>query len=101
MTAMSSVAAVIPIAIHGARPPEVSRGLNAWDDADPEKPPVAIAPASTTVATISTVVNRLMGVRESLRSVKYQWPRNSAVEAEPRNAAPARSWNRQIHIDCR
>ena len=75
--------------------------MNACEDADPENPPVAIATPSTRVATISTVVHLLMGVRESLRSVRYQCPRNSALYAPPRNAAPASNWNRQIANDCR
>src|SRR4029077_11208241 len=74
---------------------------NACEDTDPEKPLVAIAIASTTEATISTIVNRLMGVRLSFRSVRYQGPRNRALYAAPRNAAPASSWNRQIANDCR
>src|SRR5262245_3339676 len=101
MTAIRRVATVIPMAIQGASPPEVSSGLKACDDTDPENPPVAIATPSTRVAAISTIVNRLIGVRDRLRSVRYQCPRNKALYAEPRNAAPASSWNTQIANDWR
>src|SRR4029453_12000113 len=59
----------------------------------PPKPLVTIATISTQVAAISVTVARPIGRRESLRSVRYQWPRNRPSYAAPRNAAPATSWN--------
>ena len=54
-TAISSVAAAIPIAIQGASAPAVSNGLSAADDGVPPNPPVAIATTSRPVATISAM----------------------------------------------
>ncbi len=51
------------------------------------------AAPSTTTATAIAVVNRLIGPRLSPRSVRYQCPSNSPSVIEPRNAAPASSWN--------
>src|SRR5439155_6874055 len=100
-TAISSVAAAMPIAIHGARAPAVSKGLSCAEDGVPPKPLVAIAAISTPVVTIRTRVARPIGRLVSFRSVRYQCPRNNPSLAAPRNAAPAASWNSDTREPCR
>ncbi len=72
MTATRAVVPTIPSAIHGARAPAVKSGLNASEDPTPPNPPAITATASTATATSMISVARLIGVRLSPRSVRYQ-----------------------------
>src|SRR5438034_5859296 len=91
--AISPVHATIPSAIHDALPPTLSSGLSEVDaEPFPSPNPDTTAAASTTTAAISSQVMRLIGVRVSRRSVRYQWPSKSPSRTAPVNSAPARSW---------
>src|SRR5439155_12599446 len=84
----------IPMAIHEALPPTVSKGLSEFElePPFPDPKPAMTAAASITTDPISNHAMRLIGVRGSLRSVRYQWPSSRPSRTAPVNSAPARSW---------
>src|SRR5437870_615440 len=98
--AIRAVHATIPSAIHDELDPMVSRGLRdvAADVLSlPELKLATTAAPSTRIDPINSHVIRLMGVRVSLRSVKYQCPSSSPSSTAPVKSAPASSWKTASH----
>src|SRR5438477_10352273 len=94
--AISPVHATMPRAIHEALPPTVSNGLREFEAEPPEESPdpkpLMTAAASITTDPIRSQAVRLIGVRVSLRTVRYQWPSRSPSRTAPVNSAPPASW---------
>src|SRR3990170_4984199 len=84
----------MPRAIHEARPAEVKSGLKSELGSVGPKPPRVSATASSATPPSNRFVVRLIGVRMSPRSVRYQCPSKSPSITAPRNPAPASSWSR-------
>src|SRR3972149_750109 len=79
----------MPRAIHEARPAEVKSGLKSELGSVGPKPPRVSATASSATPPSNRFVVRLIGVRVSPRSVRYQCPSKSPSITAPRTRAPA------------
>src|SRR3990170_2744150 len=84
----------MPRAIHEARPAEVKSGLKSELGSVGPKPPRVSATASSATPPSNRFVVRLIGVRMSPRSVRYQCPSKSPSITALRTPAPASSWSR-------